>query len=169
MLPKKAMLRQNKCYLKEVAVTRRSILEYSEAIRSRYPKAGFYTELMPYRPTEDQPAEAGTPISEPKVIWYEDSQMMAIHRQLVRSGMNRARQPGKCIGRTRVIERPEFLERYEAVLNRIRTEPLSQRQAAKLLQIGYATLKRLMDAKPGLPLPACTEIAIENTCGRVLD
>jgi hypothetical protein len=114
----------------------------------KYPKAGFCTELMPYRPTEEQTVDAGTPISEPRVIWYEDTQMMAIHRQMVRAGMERARQAGKRIGRPRVTERPEFLKHYESVVNRIHNGQLSRRRAAKELEIGYATLKRLLDAQP---------------------
>jgi transposase len=111
----------------------------------KYPKAGFCAELMPYRPTEDQTATAEPPISEPRVIWYEDTHMMAIHRLLVRSGIERARLAGKRIGRPRVTERPEFLERYKSVVNRINNGQLSRRMAAKELVIGYATLKRLMD------------------------
>ncbi len=73
---------------------------------------------------------------------------MAIHRELVRAGMERARQRGKRIGRPRVTERPEFLNKYQDVMQQINSGGLSRRQAAKRLGIGYATLKRLIDGSP---------------------
>ncbi len=83
----------------------------------------------------------------------------------MRAGMERARQQGKRIGRPRVSERPEFLQRFRAVVERIGPSGLSRRQAAKELAIGYATLKRLLDSqrKPsdqsviGVPIPVTTE------------
>lgn len=78
--------------------------------------------------------------------WYRDESRKRIHRDLVRTGMERARQQGKRIGRPRVSERPEFSQRFAAVVLRIGLGGLSQRQAAKELAIGYATLKRLLDA-----------------------
>ena len=78
--------------------------------------------------------------------WYRDESRKSIHRDLVRAGMERARQQGKRIGRPRVSERPEFSQRFAAVVLRIGLGKLSQRQAAKELAIGYATLKRLLDA-----------------------
>lgn len=83
--------------------------------------------------------------SKPKVIWYEDSQMLAIHRELVKSGMERARQQGKRIGRPRVSERPEFSQRFADIAKRISLGQLSRRQAARELAIGYTTLSRLLD------------------------
>ena len=71
--------------------------------------------------------------------------MKIIHRDLVRAGMERARQQGKRIGRPRVSERPEFLQQFAAVSERIGLGLISRRQAAKELAIGYATLKRLLD------------------------
>ncbi|MSQ35508.1 MAG: recombinase family protein [Dehalococcoidia bacterium] len=76
--------------------------------------------------------------------------MMKTHRELVRAGMERARQQGKRIGRPRVTERSEFPQRYAAVAGRIGPGGLSRRQAAKELGIGYATLKRLLDAQARL-------------------
>ena len=78
--------------------------------------------------------------------WYRDESRKSIHRDLVRAGMERARQQGKRIGRPRVSERPEFSQRFAAVVLRIGLGGLSQRQAAKELAISYATLKRLLDA-----------------------
>jgi transposase len=135
----------------------------------KYPKPGFCAELTPYSPPPEDDNEMA--VLRPRVIWYEDSQMMAIHRELVRAGMDRARRLGKHIGRPKVIERPEFMERYKDMVDRIRTGELSRRQAAKQLDIGYATLKRLMDAgsQPSPSLPIWDEPAIENTCGMVVD
>src|SRR3990172_5193323 len=79
--------------------------------------------------------------------WYRDESRKCMHRDLVRAGMERARQQGKRIGRPKVTERPEFLQRFAAVAERIGPEGLSRRQAAKELDVGYATLKRLLDAQ----------------------
>ncbi len=62
--------------------------------------------------------------------------------------MEQARQRGKRIGRHRVSERPEFEQRFTAVVERIGPGGISRRQAARELGIGYATLKRLLDT-PG--------------------
>ena len=86
--------------------------------------------------------------AEPRVIWYEDSAMRQVHRELVKAGMERARQQGKRIGRPRVSERPEFSQRFAAVVERIGLGELSRRLAAKELAIGYATLSRLLDNRP---------------------
>ena len=118
---------------------------------------------------EDPENAAGTCKPQPGVIWYEDSAMKHLHRELVKAGMERARQQGKRIGRPRVTERPEFLQRFAAVAERIGPAWLSRRQAARELVIGYATLKRLLDAQmqpaelsaDGSPLPA----AVGN-CGQ---
>ena len=48
-------------------------------------------------------------------------------------------------GRPRVSERPEFEQEFAKVLERIGSGGLSRRQAAKELNIGYATLKRLLE------------------------
>ena len=82
-----------------------------------------------------------------ETIWYEDPDRKQLHRDLVRSGMERARQRGKRLGRPRVSERPEFEQRFTEVLERIKSEELSRTKAAKELGIGYATLKRLLDAQ----------------------
>ena len=59
--------------------------------------------------------------------------------------MDRARQEGKRIGRPRVSERPGFGREFAKVVERIGPGGLSRRQAAKELNIGYATLKRLLE------------------------
>ena len=81
-------------------------------------------------------------------IWYEDPARKQVHRDLVRAGMERARQQGKRIGRPRVRERPEFEQRFTKVVERIGPGGISRNQAARELGIGYATLKRLLDAQP---------------------
>jgi hypothetical protein len=79
--------------------------------------------------------------------WYQDEGKKCIHGELVRAGMEWARLRGKRIGRPKVTEREGFLQRFEAVVERIGPGGLSRRQAARELAIGYATLKRLLDAR----------------------
>ena len=81
-----------------------------------------------------------------ETIWYEDPARKQVHRNLVAAGMERARQQGKRIGRPRVNERPEFEQRFAAVVQRIGPGGISRNQAARELGIGYATLKRLLDS-----------------------
>jgi len=68
-----------------------------------------------------------------------------ILRERVRAGMERARKQGHKIGRPRVMDRRGFKHRFGAVLERLQNGDISRRQAAKELDIGYATLKRLID------------------------
>ena len=70
-----------------------------------------------------------------------------ILRERVKAGMERARRQGKRIGRPRVSERRGFKNRFGAVLERLSAGEMSRRQAAVELGIGYATLKRLLDAQ----------------------
>ena len=60
--------------------------------------------------------------------------------------MERARLQGKRIGRPRVTEREGFAQQFATVVERIGPGGLSRRQAAQDLDIGFATLKRLLDA-----------------------
>jgi transposase len=89
---------------------------------------------------------------QPKIIWYVDPEMKRAHRDLVKAGMERAREQGKRIGRPRVTERPEFIQRFSAIKERLNLGQLSRRQAAKELTIGYATLARLLDSSPPSPI-----------------
>ena len=68
-------------------------------------------------------------------------------RERVKAGMDRARKQGKRIGRPRVTDRRGFSCRFGAILERVVAGELSRRQAARELGIGYATLKRLIDAQ----------------------
>ena len=92
---------------------------------------------------ERQPSTLGKPSS--PILWYEDSELKRRHRELVKAGMERARKLGKRIGRPSVTERDGFVERFTQVVERIGPGGLSRRQAARELDIGYATLKRLLD------------------------
>ena len=67
-------------------------------------------------------------------------------RERVRAGMDRARRQGKRIGRPRVTDRRGFSRRFGAILERLAAGEMSRRRAAMELGIGYATLKRLLDA-----------------------
>ena len=82
-----------------------------------------------------------------ETIWYEDPTRKQLHRDLVLAGMERARQLGKRIGRPRVSDEPGFEESFSEVVERIEAGALSRRKAALELEIGYATLKRLLDAR----------------------
>ena len=68
-------------------------------------------------------------------------------RERVKAGMERARRQGHRIGRPKVADRRGFKRRFGAILERLREGTLSRRQAAKELDIGYATLRRLLDAE----------------------
>ena len=69
-----------------------------------------------------------------------------ILRERVKAGMDRAHRQGRRIGRPRVTDRKGFNRRFGDILERLRDGNLSRRRAAKELGIGYATLKRLLDA-----------------------
>ena len=68
-------------------------------------------------------------------------------RERVKAGMDRARRQGKRIGRPKVTDRRGFNNRFGAILERLKAGEISRRKAAKELNIGYATLKRLLDAE----------------------
>jgi DNA invertase Pin-like site-specific DNA recombinase len=61
--------------------------------------------------------------------------------------MERARAQGHQIGRPRIMDRRGFKKRFGVVLEQLRTGQVSRCQAARDLNIGYATLKRLIDAQ----------------------
>ena len=67
-------------------------------------------------------------------------------RERVKAGMDRARRQGKPIGRPKVTTRRGFKHRFDAMVHRLYIGDISRRKAAKELGIGYATLKRLLDA-----------------------
>ena len=69
-----------------------------------------------------------------------------ILRERVKAGMERARKQGHKIGRPRVMDRRGFKKRFGVILAKLHEGQVSRSQAAKELDIGYATLKRLIDA-----------------------
>ena len=70
-----------------------------------------------------------------------------ILRERVKAGMDRARRQGQRIGRPKVTERRGFTPRFEAMAERLDKGDISRRKAARELDIGFATLKRLLDAR----------------------
>ena len=103
--------------------------------------------------------------------WYENEDRKRAHRDLVLAGMERARLRGTRIGRPKVIEQEGFLQRFRMVVSRIGEGGISRNQAARELKIGYATLKRLLDAELHLsdaekdnPFPLITSCARTETC-----
>ncbi len=82
--------------------------------------------------------------------------------------MERARRQGKRIGRPKVSERPDFTQRFQTVAERISLGLVSRRQAARELAIGYATLKRLLDAQSQSHGPNECLLPIEKACAEVL-
>ena len=68
-------------------------------------------------------------------------------RERVKAGMDRARKQGHRIGRPRVTDRRGFKKSFRAILERLGEGDISRRRAATELGIGYATLKRLLDAQ----------------------
>ncbi|AGG08463.1 recombinase family protein [Dehalococcoides sp. THU3] len=69
-----------------------------------------------------------------------------IHERLM-LGMERSRKLGSKTGRPKVIDREGFSQAYGDILEGLSKGNLSRSQAAKKLGIGYATLKRLLDAE----------------------
>jgi transposase len=100
---------------------------------------------------EDQEYPRVIPPPQPRIIWYADPEMKHVHSDMVKAGMQKARLEGKLIGRPKVTERPEFLDRLAYMKQRLSLGEISRRRAAKELDIGYATLKRLLDRPSMLP------------------
>lgn len=119
-----------------------------------------------YMEPEELKIKKEPPLKAPQgKIWWEDSELRRLHREMVKDGMKRARESGTRIGRPRVFERPQFAEHFETTVSRLNLGVLSRRQAAKELAIGYATLKRLLDGKSKLRE---TANMIENTYAEVV-
>jgi len=113
------------------------------------------TPVLPVDPWPPEPVpEKRRSKSKPKSTlgwegeWYQDETKKRTHRELVRAGMERARLHGKHIGRPKVTDRDGFPQQFEAMVDRLRSRDTSRRKAARELGIGYATLKRLLDALP---------------------
>lgn len=110
-------------------------------------------DRMKARPKPPPGPLAGDP------IWYEDPVRRLTHRDMVRAGMERARQMGKRIGRPRVSERVGFAQRLDEVLGHIGHEGISRSQAAKELGIGYSTLTRILDTAASQTQPLSVPIS----------
>jgi len=77
--------------------------------------------------------------------WFEDSVRKNKHRELTRSGMERARQAGKQIGVIPVEEREGFAERFAPILVQLEQKAITRKQAARELGVSGPTLKRVLD------------------------
>ena len=60
--------------------------------------------------------------------------------------MDGAGSRGKKPGRPKVTDRPGFEESFVTWLERLNDKTISRRRAAREVEIGYATLKRLIDS-----------------------
>jgi hypothetical protein len=77
--------------------------------------------------------------------WFEDPVRKIKHRELTKTGMERARQAGKQIGVLRVEERKGFTEKFPTLLTQLEKKVITRKQAAKELGISCSTLKRVLD------------------------
>lgn len=68
-----------------------------------------------------------------------------ILRERVKAGMERARREGRHIGRPPVTERRGFAARWAAVRTELGAGAITRSEAARRLQIGYASLLRLIE------------------------
>jgi transposase len=91
--------------------------------------------------------ELPLPPVQPRSIWYEDSELRRLHGELTRSGMERARERGKQLGRPKVTDRPGFEQHLDSVASRITSGEISRTQGARELAISSGTLKLLLDAR----------------------
>ncbi len=94
---------------------------------------------------------------------------LGVIREWVKVGMDRARRQGRQIGRPQVTDRKGFKKRFGAILERLNGGDISRRQAAKQLNIGYATLKRLLDAGEGSPISVSDREQIRFTWAKSVD
>ena len=67
------------------------------------------------------------------------------HSDSITRGMRSAEANGTHIGRPSVWTRPGFTDEWRTIKEQLDNQEISRRQAAKELQIGYATLKRILD------------------------
>ena len=93
-----------------------------------------------------QPIDTTTPTG--RLIYAILAAVAEMERDLiverVREGMKNARRRGTRIGRPSGTNRPDFLRQWPAVRAEIAAGNLSRRAAATRLQIGHATLERLL-------------------------
>ncbi len=120
----------------------RSVLDAATTLeRLRSWKVGLRSYSEPWLDTTSPFGEA---------LYYITSAYAQLEREILRervkAGMDRARKEGHKIGRPKVMDRRGFKRRFGAVLARLRRGEVSRRQASRELDIGYATLIRLIDA-----------------------
>jgi DNA invertase Pin-like site-specific DNA recombinase len=72
----------------------------------------------------------------------------ALIRERVREGLVNARRKGSRLGRSPVTDRPGFAEAWIALRPKLEAGSLSHREAARRLEIGVATLQRLLQRVP---------------------
>ncbi len=115
-------------------------LDGSIAVRSR-------GEMVPTQAAPPQAATLRAREASPLSPWWKDEQAKTNHRESTQAGMQQAWRQGKRLGRPPVTARPGFPERFSAALDSMESGTLSRSQAAKLLGIGYTTLRELLDAR----------------------
>ena len=69
---------------------------------------------------------------------------MKILSERVKAGMDRTRRQGVHLGRPPVTARPEFAERWARVRTELEAGRISQWEAARRVDCGYATVLRLL-------------------------
>ena len=93
-----------------------------------------------------------TTISTGRLTFAVLSAVAEMERSLIRDrvleGMQLPCRKGKAIGRPRVMGRPGFAASWELVAAELAAGRLSQRQAARRLRVGQATVARLLRAAP---------------------
>jgi putative DNA-invertase from lambdoid prophage Rac len=121
----------------------RSVLDAATTLeRLRTWKVGLLSYAEPWLDTMSTSGE---------VLYYITVAYAQLERKIINErakvGIDRAKKLGHRIGRPRVTDRPGFKSRYGAVLERLTQGLVSRRKAATELGIGYASLKRLLDAR----------------------
>ncbi|MGH7667164.1 MAG: recombinase family protein [Candidatus Dormibacteria bacterium] len=78
----------------------------------------------------------------------------AVLAERVRAGMARAARDGVRIGRPRAVDRPGFAEQWARIEPELAAGRVSQREVARQLRIGVATVDRLLKVDPKGEPPA---------------
>ena len=100
----------------------------------------------PVYETEETENEKPAPLQlKHRNIWYEDSELRRLHGELTKTGMIRARERGKQLGRPKVDDIPGFEQRFASIFKRIASGEITRTQGAKELAMSPGTLKRVLD------------------------
>lgn len=121
----------------------RSVLDAAQTLeRLRAWKVGLRSYQEPWLDTTSPFGEA---------LYYITVAYAQLERGILaertKAGMDRARRQGKHVGRPPVTARPNFSAKWDEVHRLLRAGTISRSQAAKRLDIGYATLLRLLEAE----------------------